>query len=93
MRDRLRLVASRDGREGSLTVHQDVSLHLGRLSQGTKLAHALAPGRYAWLQVAQGSLRANGEKLSAGDGAALSSERALELEALDATQLLVFDLA
>jgi len=93
MRERLRLVASRDGREGSLTVHQDVSLHLGRLPQGAKLAHRIEPGRFAWLQVARGSLRANGETLSAGDGAALSDERALELEALDAAHLLVFDLA
>jgi redox-sensitive bicupin YhaK (pirin superfamily) len=93
MRERLRLVASRDGREGSLTVHQDVSLHLGRMPQGAKLVHPLAPARFAWVQVARGSLRANGETLSAGDGAALSGERALELEALDAAQLLLFDLA
>jgi hypothetical protein len=93
MRDHLRLVASPDGREGSLTVHQDVTLHLGRLSKGAKLGHPLAAGRHAWVQVARGSVRVNGENLVAGDGAALSGERAVELEALDAAHVLVFDLA
>ncbi len=93
MRDRLRLVASQDGRDGSLTVHQDVTLHLGRLAPGTKLAHALAEGRHAWVQVGRGALRLNGTALAAGDGAALSAERALELEALEPSHVLVFDLA
>jgi hypothetical protein len=93
MRDRLRLIASSDGREGSLTVHQDVTLHLGRLPGGARVRHPLAAGRHAWVQVARGSLRANGEKLAAGDGAALSDERALELESLEPSQVLVFDLA
>jgi quercetin 2,3-dioxygenase len=95
MRDKLRLVASRDGRDGSLTVHQDVSLWLGRLDPGTKLSHALAPGRFAWLQLARGSLRANGEALHEGDGAAFADARALELEleAVEASHLLLFDLA
>jgi redox-sensitive bicupin YhaK (pirin superfamily) len=93
MRDRLRLVASRDGREGSLTVHQDVSLFLGRMPAGAKLSHALDPGRFAWLQVAHGSLHAKGQALGEGDGAALSGERQLELETVDGCQVLVFDLA
>ncbi|HTO53603.1 MAG TPA: pirin family protein [Myxococcota bacterium] len=92
-RDRLRLVASRDGREGSITVHQDVSLWLGRLEPGAKLTHPLAAGRYAWLQVARGSLRANGQALAAGDGAALAKESALELESVEASHVLLFDLA
>jgi hypothetical protein len=93
MRDRLRLVASPDGREGSLTVHQDVTLHLGRLPKGAKLAHPLAAGRHAWVQLARGSLRLNGETLAAGDGASVSGERVLELEAVDPAHVLVFDLA
>ncbi|MFI5316973.1 MAG: pirin family protein [Myxococcota bacterium] len=93
MRDRLRLIASPDGREGSLTVHQDVTLHLGRLPGGARVKHPLAAGRHAWVQLARGSVRANGEKLAAGDGAALSDERALELESLEPSQVLVFDLA
>jgi hypothetical protein len=93
MRDRLRLVASPDGREGSLTVHQNVTLHLGRLPKGARIDHPLAPERFGWVQVARGSVRLNGEKLAAGDGAALSGERALALEALEASSVLVFDLA
>jgi len=93
MRERLRLVASQDGREGSLTVHQDVSLYLGRLQRGTKIRHELSPARHAWVQVARGSVRLNGEGLDGGDGAALSAEHALELEARESAQLLVFDLA
>ncbi|HKC51871.1 MAG TPA: pirin family protein [Myxococcota bacterium] len=93
MRERLRLVASPDGREGSLTVHQDVTVHLGRLPRGAKLSHPLAAGRHAWVQLARGALTLNGESLAAGDGAALSGERALDLEARDPAQVLVFDLA
>jgi redox-sensitive bicupin YhaK (pirin superfamily) len=93
MRDRLRLVASPDGREGSLVVHQDVTLHLGRLAPGTKLSHALGAERHAWLQVGRGSLLLDGERLGAGDGASVSGERALELEALESSHVLVFDLA
>ena len=92
-RERLRLVASPDGREGSLTVHQDVTVHLGRLPQGARVGHPLATGRFAWAQVARGRLRLNGEELAAGDGAAVSGERALDLEALEASRILVFDLA
>ena len=89
----LRLVGSRDGRQGSLTIHQDVSLLLGRLAPGTKLRHPLSPARHAWVQVARGALRLNGEALAEGDGAALSRQEALELEAIDAAHVLVFDLA
>jgi quercetin 2,3-dioxygenase len=93
MRDRLRLVASPDGREGSLTVHQDASLYLGRLARDTKLDHALADGRFGWVQVARGHLRLNGQTLRSGDGAALSGERALSFEAVESSQVLLFDLA
>jgi quercetin 2,3-dioxygenase len=93
MRDRLRLVASPDGREGSLTVHQDASLYLGRLARDTKLDHVLADGRFGWVQVARGHLRLNGQTLRSGDGAALSGERALSFEAVESSQVLLFDLA
>jgi quercetin 2,3-dioxygenase len=93
MREKLRLVASRDGREGSLVVHQDVSLHLGRLDAGTKLSHPLSADRFAWIQVARGALRVNGQTLDQGDGAAVARETALELESLETSHLLVFDLA
>jgi quercetin 2,3-dioxygenase len=93
MRERLRLVASPDGRDGSLVVHQDVALYLGRLAPGVKIRHPLAAGRNAWVQVARGSLRLDGEKLGAGDGAAVTDSRGLELEALESLHVLVFDLA
>jgi redox-sensitive bicupin YhaK (pirin superfamily) len=93
MRERLRLVASPDGRDGSLTLHQDATVHLGRLARETRIRHPLADGRFAWVQLAKGQLRLNGETLREGDGAALSGERALELEAIEPSQLLLFDLA
>jgi len=93
MRERLRLVASQDGRDGSLTVHQDTAVYLGRLALGTSIRHPLGEGRFAWLQLARGQLRLQGETLHAGDGAAVSSERALDLQALEPSQLLLFDLA
>jgi redox-sensitive bicupin YhaK (pirin superfamily) len=91
--DRLQLVGSRDGRDGSVSIHQDVSIYVGRLDAGTKLRHALEPGRHAWLQVTRGGLRLGETPLRSGDGAALSSEPALELAADDASEVLVFDLA
>jgi hypothetical protein len=92
-RDRLRLVASRDGREGSLTVHQDVALHLGALGRGTRVRQPLAAGRHAWLQIARGSVRLGSETLGAGDGASFTGETSVELEALEDSELLLFDLA
>jgi quercetin 2,3-dioxygenase len=93
MRERLRLVASRDGRDGSLVVHQDAALYLGRLAAGAKIRHPLAEGRSAWVQVMRGSLRLGGEKLAAGDGAAVTDSQGLDLEAVESAHVLVFDLA
>jgi redox-sensitive bicupin YhaK (pirin superfamily) len=92
-RDRLRLIASRDAREGSVTVHQDVSLYGGVLGPRMQVEHRLAPGRYAWLQVARGRVRLGAETLEAGDGAAFSAEAAVRVEAVDESQILIFDLA
>lgn len=91
--DRFRLVASNDGREGSVTVHQDVALYLTRLSAGADLTHDLAPGRHAWLQVIRGSLTVNGNPLQAGDGAALSGEPSVSVHADADAEVLLFDLA
>ncbi len=88
---RLRLIASRDGRNGSVTIHQDVRLYAGRL-RGAVLEVPTGAGRRYWLQVARGRLRANGEMLAAGDGAAITQERALRLDG-EAAELLLFDLA
>jgi quercetin 2,3-dioxygenase len=88
---KLRLVASRDGAEGSLTIHQDAKLLAGSLRDGDSVRYDLQPGRYAWLQVARGTVDVNGQKLKAGDGAAIEDERTLTLTGTDA-EVLLFDL-
>jgi hypothetical protein len=90
---RLRLVASRDGRDGAITVHQDVDLYAGLLGPGEEARLVLRPGRHAWVQVARGEITANGQRLRAGDGAAVSDEPALDLAASTDSEVLVFDLA
>jgi redox-sensitive bicupin YhaK (pirin superfamily) len=92
LQDQLRLVASPDGRAGSVTVHQDAEIHVARLGAGKEIAHALGAGRHAWIQVASGEVDLNGTKLAAGDGAAASEERALSLRAGEASEILLFDL-
>jgi quercetin 2,3-dioxygenase len=89
---RLRLVASHDGREGSVGIHQDIALLTALLEPGDEVAHALRPGRYAWVQVARGSVLLNGSPLAEGDGAAASEEDRLRLRAETPSELLVFDL-
>ncbi len=91
--NRLRLLASEDGRDGSVTIHQDAELYGTVLDAGAAVRHALRPGRYAWVQVARGDVRVNGEALRAGDGAALSDEAAVDVTALGAAEVLLFDLA
>jgi redox-sensitive bicupin YhaK (pirin superfamily) len=90
---RLRLVAARDGRDGALTVHQDVNLFAGILEPGQTVLHRLRQGRHAWVQMARGGVRLNGIPLEAGDGAAVSDEEALSLGAEQPSELLLFDLA
>jgi redox-sensitive bicupin YhaK (pirin superfamily) len=92
-RGTLRLVASRDGREGSVTVHQDVRLYVGTLAAGEALVHHPADERHAWVQVIRGAVRLNGTALTAGDGAAVRKEPALQIHATDAAELLLCDLA
>jgi quercetin 2,3-dioxygenase len=92
-RGRLRLVASPDGRDGSVTIHQDAAILAAQLTAGAKAEHALAAGRHAWLQVARGAVTANGQALRAGDGAAFSDERAVQLRADADAEVLLFDLA
>jgi quercetin 2,3-dioxygenase len=89
--NRLRVVASPDARDGSLIIHQDVSLYTARLGDGKTISHELPPHRYAWVQVARGEVDVNGAKLRAGDGAAIEDEQKLTLNGRDA-ELLLFDL-
>jgi redox-sensitive bicupin YhaK (pirin superfamily) len=90
-RGRLRLVGSPDGREGSVTIRQDVDVYASILEKGEEVRHALAPERAAWLQVARGELALNGESLKEGDGAAVTDERELSI-AGRGTEFLLFDL-
>lgn len=90
---RLRLVASPDGSDGSVTIHNDTRLYAGIFDQGQSARYELASGRHAWVQVARGKVRINGQELSVGDGAALSDEQAIQIEGIDAGEVLVFDLA
>lgn len=91
-RGRLRLVGSRDGREGSVTIHQDVDLYATLLSDGASVSHALAEGRKGWVQVAQGSALLNGEPLRAGDGVAIEGPATVTLTGSSDGEILLFDM-
>ncbi len=86
------LLASSDGRGGSIQVQQDVGLWMTRLAEGDERAHDLAPGRHAWLHVARGAVALNGHALAEGDGAAVSDEARLGLTGRDEAEVLLFDL-
>jgi redox-sensitive bicupin YhaK (pirin superfamily) len=90
---RLVLVASRDGRAGSLSLNRDADIHVARLAPGEAVGHTPEAGRMLWLQVASGSVRLNGQELAEGDGAALTGEPALEIEGVEAAEILLFDMA
>ena len=92
-RGRLRLIAAPGGQEGSVTVRQDASLYSGILAAGDEVVHELRPGRNAWVQLVKGSLKLNGTELKAGDGAAVSGEERLTIQADEPSELLLFDLA
>jgi redox-sensitive bicupin YhaK (pirin superfamily) len=91
--NRLRLVASRDGRDESVTVHQNSDLYLAALEPGVCVEHGLARGHSAWLQVVRGNVTASGAALGEGDGAAILSLDRVEIVACDASEILLFDLA
>ena len=90
---KLKLVASREGQEGSLKIHQNVSVYNALLRSGDVVEHTLGGGRHAWLQVIKGTVGLNGNKMSAGDGAAISEESALTIQADDDSEVILFDLA
>ena len=89
----LALVASPNGRDGSVTVHQDVGVFAGQLAPGKTVSHSLAAGRHAWVHVARGSTSVNGQPLQAGDSAAISGESEVALRADAPAEVLLFDLA
>jgi redox-sensitive bicupin YhaK (pirin superfamily) len=88
----LRVVASPDGRDGSVTIHQDATLSAGLLAPGQSATHALADKRYGWVQVARGSIEVAGQTLEAGDGLAAVGPGALTLTGTSDAEVLVFDL-
>jgi redox-sensitive bicupin YhaK (pirin superfamily) len=90
--DRLRLVASKDGREGSLTINQDASMFAGLLAPEAKVTHDLQPGRHAWLHVAKGKVEIEGKLLSAGDAAAFDDAGSISVSSREASEILLFDL-
>lgn len=91
-RGQFRIVASRDGRDGSVTIHQDAAVHRGRFTAGDDATLPLAPGRRAWLQVIAGTIAVNGHTLRAGDGAALTDETEAAINAETDADVLAFDL-
>jgi redox-sensitive bicupin YhaK (pirin superfamily) len=90
---RLRLVASPEGADGSVTIHAGTRLYAGVFGAGQSAEHTLAPGRHAWVHVVRGRARIHGVALGAGDAVALSEERTVRIEGIDAGEVLVFDLA
>jgi redox-sensitive bicupin YhaK (pirin superfamily) len=89
----LRLVASPDAADGSLTIHTDARVYLASLDAGQQVTQELAPGRHAWLQVLRGAVTLNGQPLATSDGAAVSEEITLAIAATEAAEVMLFDLA
>ena len=90
-RGRFRLIASPDGADGSVTIHQDAKLYVSLLSPGQQVQHEIAVGRFGWLQVAKGAVELNGKALKQGDGAAADAQK-LVIKAGEDSEVLLFDL-
>jgi quercetin 2,3-dioxygenase len=91
-RGKLRLLVAPGAEDGALDIHQDAKLYGAILDQGQTVRHTLAPKRGAWIQVASGAVDVNGQRLNAGDGAAIENESSLEITAADSSEILLFDL-
>ena len=91
-RGKLRLIASSDGREGSVTIHQDAYVYASLLDGADKVSRALAPGRSAYVHVVRGSVNVNGQALTTGDAAKLTGETLVEFESASGVEILLFDL-
>ena len=89
---KLRLIASLDGAEGSVTINQDARIYSAVIDNGDAVNHSLDSKRYAWLQVARGTIRLNDIEMNQGDGAAISEEAELRITAHDQAEVLLFDL-
>ena len=93
LRNRLGLVASPDAAAGSLAIQQDARIYLARLDDGREVRHELAPGRGAWLQVLRGGVKVGTVELATGDGAAITDQSLLTIEANGSAEVILFDLA
>jgi redox-sensitive bicupin YhaK (pirin superfamily) len=93
MRNALRLVASSDGEDGSLTIHQDARIYLSNLDAGETIEFPIPSGRNAWLQVLRGSVTLNGGVMHTSDGAAASDEATLSIAATSDAEIMLLDLA
>jgi redox-sensitive bicupin YhaK (pirin superfamily) len=91
-RGRLRLIASADGRDGSVTIHQDASVFAALLEGADAAVHSLGPGRRAYVHIARGRVRVNGERLDAGDALQIADEHSVTLDNPEAAEVLLFDL-
>lgn len=87
-----RLIASPEGTDGSVTIHQDAKVYGSLLDSGQEISYAIPEGRHLWLQVARGTVQAGGQSLRAGDGLAVSEEKSLSMKGAEA-EILLFDLA
>ena len=92
-RGELRLVAASEGRNGAITVHQDMHLFIANLEPGERAVHKIERGRGLWLQVARGIVALNGTEMREGDGAAVEEEAAVVIEAETESEALLFDVA
>jgi quercetin 2,3-dioxygenase len=81
------------GPQAPVTIRQDADLYIARLDKGAGAKHSVEPGRHAWVQVARGAVKVNGTPLKAGDGAAISDEKEIRVEASEGSEVLLFDLA
>lgn len=90
---RLRLVGSQDGRDGSVTIHQDVNLYATVLADGDAVDHGYDEGRIGWIQIVRGVALVNGQQLQAGDGAAITAAGTLSISSISSAECLVFDMA
>jgi len=91
-RNKLRLIASSDGREGAVTIHQDIGLYASIIEPGAKVLHSMKATRYGWLQVARGSVDLNHERVDHGDSAVIVGESDLEIAGQGRSEILLFDL-
>lgn len=93
MKGALRLIASKDGRDGSVSMNASTDLYAARLADGETVRHQLGDGHKGWVQLARGTIMLNGERLAAGDGAAIEGEAVLEITATKSAEILLFDMA